>query len=179
MVIDDLSASKYRGSGNLFQISSALTTRSLNNVLINHVTGIADPNHGVLSIGGLAANPLSSNITITNNMFLAGNYTVWSTGMLGMCSTSGQPLTLFSACWNPYLVTTNAFILPSSQGNAAWPAGNQFPANVAAVQFTNYNNGNGGDYTLLPSSPYKNANSDGKDLGADISTVMSYVADVQ
>jgi hypothetical protein len=44
------------------------------------------------------------------------------------------------------------------------------------VQFTNYNNGNGGDYTLVPTSPYKNAGLDGKDLGADIATVSQLTA---
>jgi hypothetical protein len=49
---------------------------------------------------------------------------------------------------------------------------------VAAVQFVNYNNGIGGNYQLLPSSPYKNAGSDGKDLGADIDTILSETAGV-
>ncbi|MGC2245977.1 MAG: hypothetical protein WA609_05185, partial [Terriglobales bacterium] len=58
-------------------------------------------------------------------------------------------------------------------GPSKWPAKNMFPANPDAVQFVNYKNGNGGDYHLLSSSPYKNAGSDGKDLGADIDTILA------
>jgi len=36
------------------------------------------------------------------------------------------------------------------------------------VDFVNYNGGVDGDYTLLSSSPYKKAGTDGRDLGADI-----------
>jgi len=43
--------------------------------------------------------------------------------------------------------------------------GNFFPATIAAVGFVNYA---GGDYRLAPTSPYKNAGTDGKDIGADI-----------
>jgi hypothetical protein len=47
------------------------------------------------------------------------------------------------------------------------------------VQFVNYNNANGGNYKLLTTSPYHNAGSDGKDLGADIAAVSSHIAGVQ
>ncbi|MFZ0306852.1 MAG: hypothetical protein WAL89_01670, partial [Candidatus Sulfotelmatobacter sp.] len=60
-----------------------------------------------------------------------------------------------------------------------WPAGNFFPATVSAVQFVNYNGGNGGDYHLQPSSPYKGKGTDGKDLGADIDALNSATAGVE
>ncbi len=50
---------------------------------------------------------------------------------------------------------------------------------MSAVSFVNYNNGNGGNYMLQSSSPYKNAGLDGKDLGADINAVTAAVAGVQ
>ena len=68
---------------------------------------------------------------------------------------------------------TESSARPNKYGPSKWPANNMFPANPAAVQFVNYNNGNGGDYHLLSSSPYKNAGSDGKDLGADIDTILA------
>jgi hypothetical protein len=40
----------------------------------------------------------------------------------------------------------------------------------------NYNDGNGGDYHLLASSPYKNAGTDHKDLGADINALEAATA---
>ena len=42
----------------------------------------------------------------------------------------------------------------------------------------NYKNGNGGDYHLAASSPYKNAASDGKDIGADITAIQSLTSGV-
>jgi hypothetical protein len=59
-----------------------------------------------------------------------------------------------------------------------WPGGNYFPSSASAVQFVNFNNGNGGDYHLLSTSPYKNAGSDGKDLGADINAIQSAIGGV-
>jgi hypothetical protein len=47
---------------------------------------------------------------------------------------------------------------------------------VADLQFVNFNGGNGGDYHLLPSSSYKNAATDGKDLGADIDAIQAAIA---
>ena len=43
----------------------------------------------------------------------------------------------------------------------------------------NYNNGNGGNYELQSSSPYKNKGTDGKDLGADIVGLNAALANVQ
>jgi hypothetical protein len=43
----------------------------------------------------------------------------------------------------------------------------------------NYNNGIGGDYHLKSSSPYKNAGTDGKDLGADMNALDAAIAGVQ
>jgi hypothetical protein len=47
------------------------------------------------------------------------------------------------------------------------------------VQFVNYNGGNGGDYHLQPSSPYKGKGTDGKDLGADVDALRSATAGVE
>jgi hypothetical protein len=68
--------------------------------------------------------------------------------------------------------------VPATAPASKWPVQNFFPANVSDVQFVAYNNGNGGDYHLLPSSPYKNAGRDGRDLGADVDAVMAKIDDV-
>jgi hypothetical protein len=57
-----------------------------------------------------------------------------------------------------------------------WPTGNFFPPDPSAVQFADYSNGNGGDYHLLPGSPYKNAGSDGTDVGANVDAVNQATA---
>jgi hypothetical protein len=60
-----------------------------------------------------------------------------------------------------------------------WPSNNFFPASAAAVQFVNYNGGNGGNYQLQATSPYRGKGTDGKDLGADMSAILSAIAGVQ
>jgi hypothetical protein len=47
------------------------------------------------------------------------------------------------------------------------------------MQFTNLNGGIGGNYQLLVTSPYHNAASDGKDMGADVNAVNQATAGVQ
>ena len=54
-----------------------------------------------------------------------------------------------------------------------------FAKTLSDVGFTDFNNGNGGNYQLLPSSPYRNKGSDGKDLGADIVGLNQELADVE
>jgi hypothetical protein len=78
------------------------------------------------------------------------------------------------SCISSYSFSNNA--LPGATG--AWPAGNYYPADTASIQFADYNGGNGGDYHLLPSSPYKSAGSDGKDLGADIDAINQEIAGI-
>jgi hypothetical protein len=68
--------------------------------------------------------------------------------------------------------------LPSTVPASLWPSKNSFPADAAAVQFVNYKNGKGGDYHLLPTSPFKNAGTDGRDLGADVDAVFVQIAGV-
>jgi hypothetical protein len=40
--------------------------------------------------------------------------------------------------------------------------------------FTNLNSGNGGNYTLLNTSPYHNAATDGSDIGANVPVVTNF-----
>jgi hypothetical protein len=47
------------------------------------------------------------------------------------------------------------------------------------VRFVNYNGGNGGDYHLQPSSPYKHKGTDGRDLGADMDAITAATAGVE
>jgi hypothetical protein len=48
-----------------------------------------------------------------------------------------------------------------------------FPKDWKAVGFVDYRGGAEGDYHLSPSSRYRNAGSDGKDVGADIDAVLA------
>jgi hypothetical protein len=182
VTVDDMSASTYNGDGIAFEISSGLVVnRPLNNLTIDHVTMLTDPKKTLLSVGADYRNPLLPfNIVFTNNIAVAGSYSVWSTGgtYTGTCAKSGQPLTTFNQCWSSYTASNNAIIAyRSSQG--PWPKGNFFAANDAAVGFTDFHNGNGGDYQLLPTSPYIQMGIPGQTpLGADIPTLRAKTAGV-
>lgn len=183
VIVDDISASTYDGDGISFQISSGFVVhRPLNNVTINHVTVLTDPKKTLLVIGADRRNPVRPfNIVFTNNLAVAGAYSVWSTGgqYSGSCATSSQPLTTFNQCWSSYLATNNAIIAyPSTQG--PWPKGNFFPSSSTAVGFTNFSGGSAGNYQLLSSSPYDQMGlPSGTPLGANVITLVAKVAGVR
>jgi hypothetical protein len=177
-VFDDINAVTYAGSGVFAQVSMGDGTPLLQNVSINHLTGFAPSE--LLNVGDdTNVNAPMANFTFTNNIVNAGTYPVWSTGGSNNCAIHDLPITTMTACFTNWTLSSNALIaVPSNSPSSSWPSGNFFPANAAAVQFVNYNNGNGGDYHLSSSSPYKNAGTDGKDLGADIDAVTSATAGV-
>ena len=171
MVIDDIDPVKYAGSGHLAEIMTSQGAPLLQNVMLNHIT--AFPPSGLFSVGGFVTK--MPNFTFENSLVTVGTAPVWSTGGgIGNCAYYDKPLTTFNACFSPYTFADVALIAtPSSYPPSSWPSGNFFPASVSAVGFVNYNNGIGGDYHLSSSSPYRNAGTDGKDLGADIDTILS------
>ena len=95
-------------------------------------------------------------------------------------SFGNVPVIELSTCFpSGYTFVDNALIGTSTVGSFSlgnWPVGNTFPVSSSTVQFVNFHGGNGGDYHLLSSSPYKNAGSDGKDLGADINAIVTATA---
>jgi hypothetical protein len=180
LIIDDIDGVKYNGPSEFAQVSVGAGAPIVESVTINHVT--AFPSSFLFIIGDpTAITSKMANFVFTNNIVNAGRYPVWSSGGGGSanCAAHDVPLTTFNACFNPYTFSTNAIIVsPKSFPGSTWPAGNFFPASVAAVQFVNYNGGNGGDYHLLTSSRYTSAATDGKNLGADVDAVISATAGV-
>jgi hypothetical protein len=180
IVIDDIDGVKYGGPGEFAQISISAGAPLLQNLSINHVT--AFPQATLFVIGDqLASTPPIKNFVFTNSIVNAGTYPVWSSGNGGItnCAVHDIPLTTFNACFTTSSFKNNAIITAVSGTAATWPSPNSFPASMAAVGFTNYNAGNGGDYRLQPSSPYKGAGTDGQDLGADINGIDTATAGVE
>ena len=56
-----------------------------------------------------------------------------------------------------------------SGNSSAYPAGNFFPAGVAAVGFADSADG---DFALAPSSPFRNAGTDGADIGCIVTQLI-------
>lgn len=176
-VIDDIDGAKYGGPSELAQVSVSAGAPLLQNITINHIT--AFPSHMLFLIGNMAATrtPMK-NFVFTNSIVNAGSAPVWSTGGgPGNCAFHDKPLITFKACFGGYAFAGNAIIASSSAYPPSdWPDHNFFPASAATVRFVNYNNGNGGDYRLQASSPYKGKGTDGKDLGADVDAIQSAIA---
>jgi hypothetical protein len=179
MVLDDLS-SNYGGGGTVIEILNEWPKNPLNNLTINHITGFPDPQGHMMIAGNAKSNPTMYAFAFTNNLIVTAAYPIWNTGGGTSCSVEDVPITTIGDCFAQSTFATNGLIAPPSiYPPSAWPANNMFPQTVDDVKFTNYNNGNGGNYQLLSSSPYKNKGTDGKDLGADIVGLDNELANVQ
>ena len=181
VIFDDINGSEYSGPDQFVQVSTGDKAPALHDVTINHVT--AFPKSTSFLVGDtVSKNGPMRNLVVMNSIINAGAYPVWSTGTDGTanCATHDSPLTTFKACFSSYVWSSNAMVAtPANYPPSTWPAQTFFPATVSVVQFVNYNNGNGGDYHLKSTSPYKGAGTDGKDLGADVSAVNAAIAGVR
>jgi len=178
VIVDDIDRTKYAGNGTFAQVST-ITTPLLQNVDINHIT--AFPSHTMLNVGSLNTQKMPG-FSFTNSIITSGEYPIWSTGQYDTanCAAADVPLTTIEQCFSGYSFSPNAILsVPTQYPPSKWPSGNFFYSSPADIGFVNYNNGNGGDYHLLPTSPAKGAASDGKDLGADVDTVLAAVNGVQ
>jgi hypothetical protein len=177
ITIDDMDGAKYGGPSELAQISTGPGAAVLQNVKIDHIT--AFPANRLFIIGGsVATSSRMKNFIFTNSIVNAGTYPVWSTGGgPANCAFHNSPVITFDACFSNYTFASNAII--NSPPTAKWPAKNFLPGSAASVRFVNYKDGNGGDYHLQSSSPYKGRGTDNKDLGADINALEAAIAGVK
>ncbi|HEY3973288.1 MAG TPA: putative Ig domain-containing protein [Candidatus Sulfotelmatobacter sp.] len=175
LTIDDIDATKYDGNGDFAQISMGQGAPVLQSVTINHITAFQPD--VMLNLGDdLSMNPPMNNFVFTNSIVNGGTSVTSTTGSGGTadCAYHPQPLTALGLCFSSYTFTHNAIIAtPAVDPIGDYPSGNYFPSSVAAVEFVKYNGGNGGNYQLQSTSPYKNAGTDGLDLGADIATILA------
>ncbi|HKR85047.1 MAG TPA: putative Ig domain-containing protein [Terriglobales bacterium] len=171
-LLDDISTVYSRaGSGNgiLNRFLGSSIYAPPANVNVFHNTGLA-VGAAVLSLNGTSTMPYVG-FTYANNLESDGNY-----GILGCSGQLG--MNVLSSC-APGYVWSNNVVLGSTSSLVS----------PSAVGFVNYKNGNGGDYrlcqgpgipasTCTAASPYANAATDGRDLGADIATVNALTAGV-
>ncbi len=118
-----------------------------------------------------------ANLIVTNNILSAGRYPVGAPASGGFGSTAlAYATTRHTFAKNAQIGPwpTAGGVQPSMfTGADHWSLG--FPANVAAVQFTNVA---AGDYSLAPGSPYNNAGTDGKDIGVDMDALTAATSGV-
>jgi hypothetical protein len=121
-----------------------------------------------------------SGLSITNSVFVTGVKPIATTGggVERNCAAmpdSKTPEALFHDCFSSYTFHHNLIV----GGGGGWPKDNKTPKNIAEVGFSNYKDGNGGDYRLAPASKFKHAGADQKDPGADIDAIDRALVGVQ
>jgi hypothetical protein len=140
----------YGGDGRMIQLLSNNNVL-MTDVTIRHNTQIFSTGGNLLvSIDGSA--PIIDRIDYVNNIGSHGTYGIKGSGM----ATGLSSINYFLTNWT---MTHNAFLDGGSAG--VYPPGQWFYT-TAQAKFTN---AAAGDYSLLATSPLKNAGTDGRDVG--------------
>jgi len=159
-VLDDLTSATWGSGARPFLIGDGADS-----VVIDHNT-IKTTDDGIVSFyGGSATAPTANtNLKYTNNMSAHNSYGVIGDGV-------GIGLPAINAYMPGGVFQGNVLAGGSA---SSYPGGNYFPAMANwQGQFVDFA---GGNYRLVATSPYKNAGTDGKDLGADFDTIQGWVA---
>jgi hypothetical protein len=150
----DVSGTTWTGHGELFGLYGGP-----DEVTIDHNTGFED------GFVALADGKPTTNLRFTNNIALHGRYGFVGSGV----AEGGASLAKFAP---GALFSKNAII---GGDPSLYPAANYFPASPSAVGFADYSEEK---YPLAPSSRYRKAGTDGKDLGADVRALEAATAGV-
>jgi hypothetical protein len=135
------------------------------NVTISNITAAFATQTPAIMVGSTNPSPVQY-VSLTNSIMMALHGEIASNGAGGTdgCGyMTNSPVLLLSRCWGRTSGFTNNVMVG---GTKTWPTGNFSPATPADVGFVNYKGGNGGNYTLAPSSQFY-----GKNIGADIQQI--------
>ena len=103
-----------------------------------------------------------TNLVFTNNLATRTNW-----GFIG--SGVGEGTSALNTWFTGWTFSKNVLVdRPANR----YPAENFFPTSIDAVRFANYK---GGNYTLAADSPYKNAGTDGTDIGATGASIRNAI----
>lgn len=103
-----------------------------------------------------------TNFVFTNNLSTSTHWGFFGSGV----GEGTRPLNTYFTDW---AFSKNVLV---DRPAGEYPPGNFFPAGVAAVRFANLA---GGNYTLATDSPYKNAGTDGTDIGANVAPAINAI----
>lgn len=171
---------------------AGLGRSKLQNVNFNHNTFVRGVRALVIFGGGAFGQIV--NWVDQNNIWSNATYGWMRIGNgTGDCSNPfgvGQAYAMLNACVSNWTVDHNGvFNWPTTLAlGANWPtdgkgANNFFFTGTASIGFANYGTGDSGfnpaNYALASTSPLHNKASDGKDIGADISTLLKYINGVR
>jgi hypothetical protein len=191
-LLDDINESTYSpgdccSDGFLFAINSDQPSNWPHDIRIEHNTGFpVGWGVGYVTVRGT---PQVANFSFENNLMTSGDNgfgAVLPGRQVPGCSAkngTGMIGALNACMGNSWTATGNVFANSSTPKSprfpgAPFPPGNFEAPTSDALGFVNFNNGNGGDYHLIPTSPLRNTSSDGKDPGADIDGLETATAGV-
>lgn len=123
------------------------------NTIINTAAPPTSPNSDI-AIADSASDPIT-NFVFTNNLSTHTAYGIFGNAV-------GTGTVALNTDFSNWTFQKNALVGESA---SSYPSGNFFPATISDVQFVDYADGN---YSLAATSPYKNAGTDGKDIGANL-----------
>ena len=123
----------------------------------NTIINTASPPRCCSDLAASSAPPRVNNFVFTNNLSTQTRYGFFGAGV-------GEGTPALNTGFSNWTFSKNVIVAAKA---SAYPTGNYFPATNAAVQFHDYS---AGKYSLAPGSPYKNAGTDGLDIGASLPT---------
>ncbi|MGA9508868.1 MAG: hypothetical protein WBV55_09635 [Candidatus Sulfotelmatobacter sp.] len=197
-ILEDVNTKTYApgdccANGWLWSIATNQDKNWPHDVTIEHNTGFPTGVGVLVTYDGPQAQ--IEKLIFRNNLVGSGNLGVHAFppgGGRPTCLGPGGTVAMLERCFdNSWIFTNNVIVqtndkpmlpgdpYPKTPHCGAAQACEQFFANDwKAVHFVNYRDGVGGDYHLSPSSRYRKAGSDGKDVGADIDAVSEATKNV-
>jgi hypothetical protein len=142
------------GGGRGFDVSGGGSNYTIDHNTIIDATAPPVSTGSELSMA--ESTPKVSNFAFTNNLATQTAYGFFGSGV-------GEGTAALNGNFTSWTFAKNVIVNAKA---TIYPAGNFFPASLAAVQFANYLSG---DYSLAAGSPYKSAGTDGLDIGANLS----------
>lgn len=151
-----------RGTGKLFMISNGVSDlQIIHNTVASYVPGTAGTNfrftYGMGDEGGLF--PLQNLVIQDNLLRVADAPLIASASLSTIAPGAVWTNTVIAGPWPTPLgyQSTSPVLLPQSSGNS-------YPSDESSIGYIDTSSG---DYRLVTGSLYKNASSDGKDIGVD------------
>ena len=191
-LLDDINESTYSPSaccsdGFLFNIQTDQPTNWPHDISIDHNTGFP-VGSGIANVTIVARPQVFANFSFSNNLMTSGDYgfhqVLPGNKQPGCATTSaaGMVGTLNGCMGDTWTAAGN--VLANTSTKSSKLPGNPLPArnfeapNFDSLGLMDFNKGNGGNYQLSPTSPFKNAGTDGKDPGADMDGLQTATAGV-
>ncbi|MGH9841330.1 MAG: hypothetical protein ACREEM_21460 [Blastocatellia bacterium] len=150
-LFDDVDGPRWSGAGgNLLQLIAGP-----GDVRFEHNTAFQSNQVAVLDVP-----PPGTGFVFRDNLMPHNEYGVFGSG-------KGTGKSALDFYFSDYIFMKNVLVGGRSQD---YPADNSFPETLGQVGFVDRA---GGDYRLAGSSPFKNAGSDGRDIGCDFNTLVA------